>query len=174
VRARPAHRKVEAAALAGVPLLLASALASCGRDAHIRDDMDGGSIGTVQPRPTPEGGVPAVDAGLESEEFGACGDRPAQACGGANDFACGFRFWVNLHAGDCQRLTDCSTNGWLSVRMGESGCVTEIGMTDPNPEFVACLVDRIGSVRCECPSATEEFFLGETNRGCFSDAGPKG
>jgi hypothetical protein len=147
-----------AAALgAGLPGL------SCVRHADLRDEPDSS---LVRPPPTVDSGdVTEVDSGLGGEAFPQCGARPTGKCVGSNDFLCGFDNWLPDVAAACQQQTGCKTNGWLSVKMSEEGCITWMAMDQPNDEVVACLVAEFGSVRCPCPALEGEYFFGEGNVG---------
>jgi hypothetical protein len=70
--------------------------------------------------------------------------------------------------------TSCATNGWLEVKMGADGCVVEIGMTEPNDEIVACLLEEFGAVRCPCGAGEITYFFGLSNQGVCPDGGPPG
>jgi hypothetical protein len=153
------------AALAG---LLASALIfvfseGCERYADIRDEQD---EVLIDPTPTIEAGViPVVDSGLESDAFMTCSDRPIGDCVGTNDFLCGFEKWMRATAEKCQLDTGCKTNGWLEVKMANSGCVTEIRMDQPNDEMIACVLAEFGAVRCPCSEVEGSYYFGKMNSG---------
>lgn len=163
------RRIVLAGVLFGVPALFAQA---CQRQADLVDEPDA----TVLTKPTPEydGDLPMLDADFASDAFAACEERPFGACMGPNDFICGFAEWVRTLARECQKQTGCKTNGWLTVKMSDDGCVSEIGMDRPNPEIVACLLEKLGAERCPCPAIETTYYFGEGNSGKCPDAGPKG
>lgn len=139
-------------------------LAACTRTADLRDEADGGTIATD---PSLDAGViPDLDAGLDSDAFAPCEERPVgQGCVGTNDFPCAFGTWINAVAANCQIVTGCNTNGWLSAEMDDSGCVRAIGMDNPNDAMVACLVAELASVQCPCPSVSAKYFFGLGNDG---------
>lgn len=145
---------------------------ACQRQADLIDEPDAG----VLPDPTPkyDGDVPLLDAGLGSDAFAACAERPISTCQGPNDFICGFAEWVRAAARDCQKKTNCKTNGWLTVKMSDDGCVSDLGMDRPNPEIVACLLEKLSAERCPCPAIETTYYFGEGNSGSCPDGGPKG
>jgi hypothetical protein len=141
-------------------------LVGCTRSADIRDDPDGASV-IVTPVPLPDGGIPEVaDAGLDRDAFAPCAERRAGGCAGSNDFPCDFPRWVDFAVDDCRIVANCQARGWLSVHMSEAGCVDSIGMTDPLPVFVECLVERLGASRCTCSDVTEDVYLGPGSLEC--------
>jgi len=118
--------------------------------------------------PRPDAGVPLVaESGLELD-VDACRARPVQiACAGTNDFGCALDDWLPALAESCQYVTDCHTNGWIEIETAESGCVDELRMEDPNPDFVACLVAELNRYRCpSCKGAAASSFLGASHDGC--------
>jgi hypothetical protein len=153
------------AALAG-PAVVVTA---CSRRANIYDDPDAGSFETD---PTLEAGdVPEIDSGIGSDSFPPCAERPFGECQGPVDFPCNFAGWVTDVAAACQEQTGCKTNGWLEVTLGDDGCVASLGMHEPNDEIVACLVERLGALRCPCEAATTTYYFGVGHSG-GCDAGP--
>jgi hypothetical protein len=143
---------------------------ACTRQANIYDAPETGP--TAQPTgPTvPDAGVPIVDSGIGADAYAACGDRPSGECQGSNDFLCVFGSWVSRIADHCQRTTDCHANGWFSLELADDGCVSGIGMTDPEPAFIDCVEQIVGTHSCPCSAATEYQYLGLGNSGCV-DAG---
>jgi hypothetical protein len=143
---------------------------ACSRQADLVDEPDVG----VKP-PTiidkPDAEIPILDAGLGSDAFSACEDRPAGECKGPNDFPCEFAKWALDVARTCQRETSCFTNGWLTVHMDDSGCVDSIAMDQPNDEIVACLVEAYGGFQCPCQEEEVSYFFGIGNDGECPDAG---
>jgi hypothetical protein len=160
------------AACAAAAFGLSAAPGACTRHADIRDEPDAGGID-----PNPEldaGDIPGLDSGLGTDAYTACAERPIGDCQGTNDFPCDFTTWANSTAASCQVETSCVTNGWLEVKMGADGCVVEIGMTQPNDEIVACLLEEFGAVRCPCGEREITYFFGQGNQGLCPDAGPPG
>lgn len=142
--------------------LVAIVLGACDRHADIRDERDA----SFAPPPEVDAGeIAELDSGLESDAFPPCGDREPGGCEGPVDFPCAFTSWVEATAKSCQTSTGCKTNGWLEVRMGSAGCVVAIGMDQPNPEVVACLVEAFGSASCPCTEEEASFFFGNGNDG---------
>ncbi len=138
-------------------------LEACERSADIRVEVDNTVIDHA---PSVEAGpIPVVDSGLESDAFTSCPDRPVGDCVGSNDFLCGFEKWMKSTAENCQTMTNCQTNGWLEVKMGENGCVTEIRMEHPNEAIVGCLVAEFGSFRCPCGEVEGSHYYGSLNTG---------
>ncbi len=144
--------------------LAAAALApACERTADIRDEPDSS---VIEPGPALDAGdIPELDSGLGGDAFPLCADRPVGDCAGPIDFPCQMESWVQSTAESCQLATGCKTNGWLEVSMGADGCVTEIGMDQPNDEMVACLLATFGAERCPCGEVSFRFFLGAGNNG---------
>lgn len=157
-----------------VVLLVAPAVLAegCRREADLLDEPDG----SVVPNPTPEydGDIPLLDAGVVGDAYGSCEERPVLSCKGANDFVCGFPEWIRSIARECQKQTQCMTNGWLSVELGNDGCVSILGMDHPNDMIVDCLVARFSVERCPCPAMTATYYFGAGNSGKCPDGGPKG
>jgi hypothetical protein len=138
-------------------------LVACERYADIRDEPD---ASTIDPVPQLDSGdVPALDSGLGTDAYPSCGDRSGGKCQGPADFPCNFSGWVTSTAASCQTATGCKTNGFLKVTLGADGCVTELGMEQPNDAIVACLLAELGSVRCPCQEAEVTHFFGATNTG---------
>lgn len=146
--------------------LAASAVASaCSREQNLVDEPDSGS--TVTAPPTCDGGIPEVaDSGIANDELTACAERPIGACQGSNDFPCGFEPWFNEVVTACQRSATCPASGCVEATMGDDGCVTSIGMTEPSDELIACLVESFGAYRCPCGMTSARRFLGLGASGC--------
>jgi hypothetical protein len=142
-------------------------LGACSRHVEIYDYEIGS---TFVPEPTLDAGdIPALDSGLESDAFPPCAERPSGTCAGPVDFPCQFASWATDTADRCHTDTNCKTNGWLEVTMGPDGCVTSIGMDQPNDEMIACLLAEFGSVHCPCTEAELTYFFGLGNmEGCES------
>ncbi len=137
---------------------------ACTRYADIRDEPDASLF--EGHTPTIEAGVlPELDAGLNSDAYPACLDRPMGNCYGTLDFPCGFVYWANTVADKCQKETGCKTNGWLQVTMNHDGCVSSIAMDEPNPEIVACLMAEFAPVNCPCNETETTHFFGLGNTG---------
>jgi hypothetical protein len=138
-----------------------AALAACTRHADLRDEVDGGQID--DPTPDLDADIKMLDTGLGTDAFPECSERPQGDCVGSNDFLCGFTDWAINTAKQCQKATGCKTNGSVEVTMGATGCVTAIGMDQPNDEMVACLLVEFGSVQCPCTDVeriTHYFGIG--------------
>ncbi|APR87491.1 hypothetical protein A7982_12840 [Minicystis rosea] len=165
--ARAMTRWSVGAGLSGLALFSGAATMTeaCVRHADIYDEPDGGGLMT-----TPQfdaGKVMPVDAGLRGEGGIACEDRLiAKECKGPIDFACDFDGFVFLAANKCQKATGCMTNGILEVKMASDGCVSEIGMSQPNDAMVACLVEIFEAGRCPCGTSELSLSLGHDNAGC--------
>lgn len=142
-------------------------LVACTRSAEIGDEYgDGGGV-IVDTVPLPEGGVPEVpDSGLHGPEVVACAERVESTCAGVNDFSCDYSSWVNQLVRECQAKTGCAAYGWLSMSMDGEGCVSSLGMTDPEPSLVACLVERVSSKRCACRNESQNVYLGVAPGDC--------
>lgn len=158
------------AAPSSLALLLA---ASCVRQADIIDEPDaivGPTTPTLEAGPTP-----IVDSGLGTDAFPPCTERPVGGCQGPVDFPCAFQTWVNVTASKCQKLSMCSTNGWLRVSLGAEGCVDSIGMDQPNEAAVRCLAAELGPYRCPCRTSEMTYFFGFANTpDSGTCTGPKG
>lgn len=161
-------------ALWALAVMLSSALIgqACQRQADLLDEPDG-TI-TTSPNPQYDGDVPLLDAGLGSDAYASCADRPVGECKGPNDFICGFAEWVRATARECQIETGCKTNGWLTVKLGADGCVSDIGMDRPNPEIVSCLLETLTGEHCLCDAMEATYYFGEGHSGKCPDGGPKG
>jgi hypothetical protein len=144
----------------------------CSREADIIDDPDV----FVPTTPTLEAGpTPIVDSGLGTDAFPACSARSFGACRGPIDFPCSFQSWVTLSANKCQKMTNCSTNGWLRVHLGAEGCVDAIGMDQPNEAAIRCLAAEFGPYRCPCGASEVTHFFGLGNTpDSGTCTGPKG
>jgi hypothetical protein len=146
---------------------LAAAL-GCSRHVELYDAGDAGIV--VVSGPEAPDAIPVVeDSGITSEALPECADRPTGECLGANDFPCVFPNWVNAAADTCLAEVDCRAHGWLGVSLGDDGCVSAIEMTEPDADFVACLVEEFGGESCHHCSATHATrFLGaEDTGGCM-------
>ena len=151
--------------------VLGASLPDCSRHADIVDEPDSGTdLGPNAPQP--DGGIPIVEgSGLDDPSLDACADRPENvACRGANDFPCDFSAWVPVLAEECQTETGCVTDGWVELELGDDGCASAIYMDQPNPDYVACLVETLGAYRCPCAAMSFNYFLGIGNDGC--ETGP--
>ncbi len=140
---------------------------ACSRRAEIENaPPDPGLMPTEVPRP--DAGVPTVpESGLDLE-IDACRARPVQvACAGTNDFGCAPDDWLPALTEMCQYATDCHTNGWVEIETTDNGCVSELRMEEPNPDFVACLVNELNQYRCpSCKGSAASSFLGVSHAGC--------
>jgi len=159
----------------GLGILLVSILlaSGCMRHADIVDESDA----FVGPHtPTLEAGVtPIADSGLGTDAFPSCAERPFGGCQGPVDFPCAFQTWVNITAVKCQKLSMCSTNGWLRVYLGTEGCVDAIGMDQPNEATIRCLAAEFGPSRCPCRTSEVTYFFGLANSpDSGTCTGPKG
>lgn len=146
--------------VAVTPMLAAYA---CTRHADLRDDL--GQTQAFDPTPSFDADIPTLDADLSNDAFMSCYDRPTGDCVGSNDFLCGFAPWAIDVAKQCQLDTGCKTNGSLEVMMGADGCVTSIGMDEPNDDMIACLVATLSAVSCPCVEEemiTYYFGIGNT------------
>jgi hypothetical protein len=170
VRARRAAGALVAAGAAALGATLPHA--ACVRHADIVDEPDAALI--HKPPPIDAGDIPELDAGLGSDAFAACADRPGANCYGTIDFPCGFEAWVASTAVRCQKETGCKTNGWLEVTLSASGCVTAVAMDEPNDDVVACLVAEFGATSCECTESVVSYFFGSAHVGPCPDAGDGG
>jgi hypothetical protein len=149
---------------------LASALAiGCSRQADIYDEPE-----TIVAPPAPSHGeVPSVPD-LDLEEFPECSERPEGECRGVNDFPCAFTEHAEEVIDACFESTDCSANGWVSVALGEDGCLVDIGMDMVEAAFVQCLKDALGPIQCPCGASEHTVFLGVDNAGCRDEVEPDG
>lgn len=141
----------------------------CTREAEIYDEPE-----TFEPPPLPmQGETPSVPD-LDLEDFPECSARPEGQCRGVNDFPCAF----TEHAADviesCFDSTDCRADGWVSVSLGEDGCLSDIGMEYVETTFAECVKDAIGPIQCPCGESEHAVFLGVDNDGCRDDVGPDG
>lgn len=143
----------------------------CSRRADIAPDGQGGS--SLQQPNLDAGDIPDLDAGLGSDAYPACADRPLGDCQGPVDFPCAFGGWVEITAERCQQETGCVTDGWLEVTMGADGCVSSIGMDRPNDAMVACVLAEVGAFRCPCGVAQVKYFFGLGNNGCGQSCAPE-
>jgi hypothetical protein len=170
---RPKARGRQSRQRAGiVGLVILHGANGCSRQADIVDEPDGfgGPMPTLEAGPTP-----IVDSGLGTDAFPSCAQRPLGGCQGPSDFPCSFQAWVNVSAAKCQRVTNCSTNGWLRVHLGAEGCVDAIGMDQPNEAAVRCLAAELGPFRCPCRTSEVTYFFGLANTpDSGTCTGPKG
>jgi hypothetical protein len=141
----------------------------CSRQQNLVDEPDAGAgIGTP---PTCDGGIPEVaDSGLESTELVACAERELGNCQGSNDFPCEFEFWFQEVVAACQESAECRAGGCVEAQMAADGCVTSVHMTEPDPLFVACLVESFGAHRCPCGETFARRYLGPST-GCHRPCG---
>jgi len=133
----------------------------CVRHADIVDEPDaffGARMPTLE-----AGATPIADSGLGTDAFPSCAERPFGGCQGPTDFPCAFQNWVNVTAAKCQKLSMCSTNGWLRVYLGTEGCVDAIGMEQPNEATIRCLAADFGLTRCPCRTSEVTYFFGLAN-----------
>lgn len=142
--------------------------AACSRDADIVDELDA-SV-TTAPTFNPDADIPPLDAGLGTDAYPACSERPLGQCVGSNDFPCAMAQWVKKTATSCHEATGCESSGFLQVRMGADGCVTEIGMEQPNAAVIACIVAELGSYRCPCTEGMTTYFF-VASPGCTPPCG---
>lgn len=152
-----------------VPLLLWSAVFSCSRENELRGD---GTRYVLPPRiAPPDSGIPTVypSDDLLGPSFATCEARTFGDCYGGNDFPCAFDQWARRMAAECQRFTGCRTNGWISFETNALGCVSNIGMTIPTPEFADCLREVMGNARCPCGVTEVQHFMGVGHDGCEDD-----
>jgi hypothetical protein len=142
---------------------------ACGRRAELYGEEDAGvrrrdaavdrAAADAHPiPPIPDGGVPVVEAGLDFED-GGCSGRPV-GCTYNADFPCQKFGWFEKVVELCREQAGC-VHGWLSIRLDGPGCVSELGMTDPNADFVMCLADELKKGFCPCPPEVTNIYLGE-------------
>lgn len=134
-----------------------AAFGACSRQADIVDEIDA-SV-TTTPTFAPDADIEPLDAGLGSDAFGACETRELGGCVGSNDFPCAFAQWVKQTATKCHEATLCQATGWLEVEMGGDGCVTQIGMEQPNEAVIACLRAEFGGFRCPCSEGLVHYYF---------------
>ncbi len=157
-------------AAGALALVVGSSASACSRQQNLVDEPDSGS--SVTALPSCDGGIPEVaDSGIASEELVTCAERPLGDCQGANDFPCEFEFWFGEVVAACQSRATCPAKGCVEATMGSDGCVTSIGMTEPQDEFVACLVESFGAYRCPCGMTFARRFLGLGASGCHRPCG---
>ncbi|HVR21137.1 MAG TPA: hypothetical protein VMS65_15600 [Polyangiaceae bacterium] len=168
---RERARRVAALTAAVAVALLAGGVANgCSRSQNLIDEPDSGSGVTMTP--VCDGGIPEVaDSGIASEELVACAERPLGACQGSNDFPCEFESWFRDVVSVCQNQADCRAGGCVEAQMGADGCVRSVHMTEPDPIFVACLVESFGAYRCPCGETFARQYLGVANTGCHRPCG---
>lgn len=149
--------------IASAALVPFGALHACTRHADVRDDV--GQTQTFDETPEFDADIPPLDVDLSNPSHATCADRPIGDCIGSNDFLCGFAPWAVEVAKKCQAMTGCKTNGSVEITMGAEGCVTALGMDQPNEEIVACLVAELSAVHCPCTdeeSISHWFGIGNT------------
>lgn len=151
--------------LAGAALFLPfGALHACTRHADVRDDV--GQTQSFDPTPDFDADIPPLDVDLSNDAYATCSDRPGGDCVGSNDFLCGFAPWGVEVAKQCQLDTGCKTNGSVEITMGPEGCVTALGMDEPNDDMVACLVAVFSTFSCPCiEEETIIHYFGVGNTG---------
>jgi hypothetical protein len=142
---------------------------ACGRQVDLERDPTGAFDGSAgaggifvdapNERILPDGPVPVVDSGLSLEAGDGCLARPT-GCPSTVDFPCGKTQWFARLVADCRAQVGC-VGGFLTLRVEGGGCVSEIGMTQENQAFVACLVAELGVKRCPCPPLLDTLYLGE-------------
>ena len=174
----PDRKRARRPALIGSAALVSAALVSlsgagaftgCSREQNLVDEPDAGSGIAATPRC--DAGIPEVaDSGLESTELVACGDRELGNCQGSNDFPCEFEFWFQEVVTACQESAECRPGGCVEAQMGADGCVASVHMSEPDPFFVACLVESFGAYRCPCGETFARRYLGPTT-GCHRPCG---
>jgi hypothetical protein len=161
-----------AAPLIGLALvtLVASPLGNaCSRAQNLVDEPDGGSL--ISGLPTCDAGIPEVeDSGITGPELAPCTDRPLGDCQGSNDFPCDFEGLFREVVATCQAQAECTASGCVEAQMGADGCVSSIHMTEPDPAFVACLVESFGAYRCPCGETFARRYLGPS-QGCHRPCG---
>ncbi|MBK8253648.1 MAG: hypothetical protein IPK82_13400 [Polyangiaceae bacterium] len=143
---------------------LAVAFFTCTRHADVRDDL--GQTTDFDPTPTEDASVPPLDADLGNDAYPSCADRPLGDCFGSDDFPCAFALWAVTVAQDCQVQTGCITNGTVQITMGADGCVSALGMDQPNDAIIECLIEQLSAVNCPCTEEeTINHFFGLGNMG---------
>ena len=155
------------AKLVAVASLVSVLVFACGRDAEIfgeeqateRDSGADRAARDVNVTPTPpDGGVPVlVEAGLDFEPD-ACSGRSV-TCPSTADFPCQRFAWYGKLIELCKERAGCAS-GWLSIRLENPGCASEIGMTDLNPAFATCMVEQLNLGACPCPPEVTNTYLG--------------
>ena len=161
------------ALLAAAGLVAASALwGACSRKADIYDEPES----TIKPPTTGtplDAGLTEIDAAFGSPDLPACADRPENTdCRSSNDFLCNLGALVSVVVAECQAASDCTANGWFAVELGDDGCASRLEMSEVNPRFAECAVDRLAAVSCPCTRTRTQVFLGVGNDGC-PDGGPR-
>jgi hypothetical protein len=143
------------------PIFCVALLVACSREAEVQQGdpfvLDDAPIPEV-----PDSGVPSVlDGELASPELTSCAERPIAAhCVGSNDFPCRVSNLVPRVVEACQLEVPCRASGWLTISTDSGGCFSDIGMTRPSPDLVACLVELLGELRCPCDAQTVTQYLG--------------
>ncbi|HEY6723707.1 MAG TPA: hypothetical protein VI197_06725 [Polyangiaceae bacterium] len=141
----------------------------CSRDAEIYDEPE-----TFVPPPMPtQRETPSVP-NLDLEDFPACSARPEGDCRGVNDFPCAFTDHARDVIEACFLSTDCRADGWVSVELGDDGCLSDIGMESLEAAFAECLREALGPIQCPCGASEYSVFLGVENEACRDDSGPPG
>src|SRR5688572_5488343 len=142
-------------------------IAGCSRHVELYEPADASVPVSEGPKPPAE--IPLLeDSGVTDSEFATCAERPTGGCLGANDFPCDFQRWVENTAESCTARVDCLVQGWLGVWLGDDGCVESVEMTDPNPDFAACLAEEFAHFGCtQCDRMHAVRFLGTTAEPCM-------
>jgi hypothetical protein len=156
-------------ATAALALSAGAVAGACSREQNLVDEPDSGT--SVQAPPSCDGGIPEVpDSGVASEELVTCAERPIGDCQGSNDFPCEFDAWFGKVVTACQNSAECAS-GCAEATMGDDGCVSSVGMTVPDDDFVACLVETLGAYRCPCTMTSARRFIGLGVSGCHRMCG---
>jgi hypothetical protein len=143
--------------------LFTTSLPSCQRRAELREQQ----TSIFKPPPMVTANVRELDSGLGTAMFPACATRQLGPCQGPADLPCNFSRWANATAEICFEKTGCRTDGTIEIKMSAEGCVVGVSMDKPNDEFVQCIVQEVGYVRCPCGvESTASRFLGLGNDGC--------
>jgi len=143
-------------------VLLALVLFGCSRQADIYEQPD---ALVTPPKPNDAEDLPSVPD-LDLQEFPECSTRPEGECRGVNDFPCAFTDYAADVIEQCFHATECTADGWVSVTLGDDGCLSDIGMESLDEAFVECLKDTIAPINCPCDETTHTVFLGVANDGC--------
>lgn len=141
----------------------------CSREADIYDEPE-----TFVPPPMPTQGETPTVPNLDLEDFPECSERPEGDCRGVNDFPCAFTDHAREVIESCFYSTDCRANGWVSVALGDDGCLSDIGMEILEDAFADCVREALGPIQCPCGESEHSAFLGVENEGCRDDSGPDG
>lgn len=156
-RGRGPSRAAAAAALLGLA-------AGCDRSAEIYDTPRA----EVQPDevPRPDAALEPVDVDFDAPDYLPCSERSYALCEGGTDFPCMPPVFLEPALRTCFTASDCQVDGWVEVELGDDGCVQELRMEDPEPEYVDCLAERLTQGRCVCGAFTLELYFGLGNDGC--------